>query len=184
MNNLRHVITNTMTNKQIVKPQATEHEVEIFDNSVFVSETDLEGNIVYMNRRYIAITGYDEEELFGSPYQLIRHPDMPKGVYKAMWKIISANKIWRGYIKHLTKDGSYFWTLTYIHAKVDNEGSIVGYSSTAKVAHKESREEVENRYRELQDDKDIDHKYFMLSENYYETQILPKVSLAGAKKRK
>ena len=127
---------------------------------------------MYSNRRYIALLGFSEEELIGSYYHLVWHPDMPKGALKAMWKIITKGKIWRGYLKHLCKDGSYFWTLTYIHAKVDDEGKIIGYSSTGKVALQSSRKEVEKKYQELFDD--IDNEYFMLSENYYETQILPK----------
>lgn len=155
----------------IVQATPTDKEIEIFQESVFVVETDLEGNIVYANRRYISLLGFSEEELMGSPYHLIWHPDMPKGVLKAMWKIITTGTIWRGYIKHLCKDGSYFWTLSYMHAIFNDDGKIMGYSSTGKVALKSSKKEVEKKYQELADD--IDNEYFMSSENYYETQILP-----------
>jgi|GEM_PF-3115017 len=148
-------------------------EIEVFNESVLIIETDVEANIVYANRRYISLLGFSEEELMGSQYHQVWHPDMPKGVLKAMWKIIISRKIWRGYIKHLCKDGSYFWTLSYMHAKTDDEGRIIGYSSTGKVAHKNRREEVEKKYQELADYKHIDDEYFMSSENYYETQILP-----------
>jgi len=175
MSNLRRVITNTISNKQIVQESPTQNEIEVFDESVFISETDAEGNIVYMNRRFVNVTGFDRDELLGAPHSIIRHPDMPKGVFKAMWNIITKKKIWRGYIKHMTKDGSFFWTLTYIHAKLDDEGNIMGYSSNSKSARKSSRAEVEAQYEVLKYDKHIDNKYFMQSENYYSTQILPKV---------
>ena len=157
----------------IVQTTPLDKEITVFDESVFVIEIDLEGNIIYANRRYISLLGFPEEELMGSSYHLIWHPDMPKGALKAMWKIIISRKIWRGYLKHLCMDGSYFWTLTYMHAKLDNEGKIIGYGSTGKVAHKTSRKEVEKKYQELSDYKHIDDQYFMTSENYYETQILP-----------
>lgn len=156
----------------IVQATPIDKEIEIFSTSVFIVEIDLEGDIIYANRRYISLLGFSEEELMGSSYHLVWHPDMPKGVLKAMWKIITSGKIWRGYLKHLCKDGSYFWTLSYMHAKFDDEGRIIGYVSTGKVAHLSTRREVENKYQELADD--IDNEYFMTSENYYETQILPK----------
>jgi PAS domain S-box-containing protein len=158
----------------IVRATPTEKEIEIFPNSVFVIETDLEGNITYANRRYITLLGFSEDTLMGAPYKDVWHPDMPRGTLKAMWKIITQGLIWRGYLKHLCKDGSYFWTLTYMHARLDDEGRIIGYGSTGKVAHKSTRVKVEEKYRELMDDSHIDDPYFMKSENYYETQILPK----------
>lgn len=157
---------------EILQATPLDKEITVFDKSVFIVEMDLEGNISYANRRYISLLGFSEEELLGLPYQLVWHPDMPKGVLKAMWKIITRRKIWRGYLKHLCKDGSYFWTLSYMHAKFDDEGNIIGYGSTGKVAHKSTRIKVEKEYQELFDD--IDNEYFMSSENYYETQILPK----------
>jgi len=151
-------------------------EIDVFTNSIFVVELDLEGNIVYLNRRYAVLLGSTEEALIGKPYTQTWHPDMPKGVYRGMSKIITDNKIWRGYIKHISKDGSFFWTLSYMHAKVDNEGNLTGFSSTGKVAHESTRKEVEEKYKELRDDKYIDHKYFMASESYYDTQISPRVN--------
>jgi len=157
----------------IIQATPLDREIRIFNESVFVVEIDLEGNIVYTNRRYISLLDFSEEQLIGSPYQMVWHPDMPRGVLKAMWKIITHRKIWRGYLKHLCKDGSYFWTLSYMHAKLDDEGRIIGYGSTGKVAYESSRKEVEKKYQELSDDIHIDDEYFMSSENYYQTQILP-----------
>lgn len=171
MTNLHKIINNKYNNKQIVLPKPSQKEIEVFERSILVSETDLEGIIVYTNRRYEALTGYSHKELIGFPHHIVRHPDMPSGVFRAMWKIISEKKIWRGCIKHLCKDGSFFWTLTYIQAKLDEDGQIIGYTGTGKVAYMKPREEIEARYKELMGDAHIDDKYFMASDNYYETQI-------------
>jgi len=118
----------------------------------------MDGNIQYANRRYVALLGYPEEDLVGLPYHYIWHPDMPRGALKAMWKIITSARIWRGYLKHLCNDGSYFWTLAYIHAKFDDEGRMIGYGATGKLAHEVSKKAVEKRYKELFDDKYIDNE--------------------------
>ena len=168
---LQREITNTLTNIKIAQAIPLAYEVQIYDGSVLITETDIDGIITYTNRRFVNVSGFTKEELIGSPHNIVRHPDMPRGVFKAMWKIITKKKIWRGYIKHLSKSGSFFWTLSYIQAKVDEDNVIIGYTSSSKIAYKNTREEVEAKYRELRKDIDIDDKYFMASESYYETQI-------------
>lgn len=175
MTKLRPVITNIRTGVKYVQAVPIDHEVEVFDRSILISETDVNGFIVYTNRRYLTLTGFEEIELIGAPHKIVRHPDMPRGVFRAMWKIIMDKKIWRGYIKHLCKDGSYFWTLSYVQAKLDSEGVIVGFISTGKIAYEKSRIEVEEQYKKLIGIQHIDNKYFMDSESYYETQIAKKV---------
>jgi len=178
MTKLRKVIINTLTNVKIVQANPIDQEIEVFDKSILLSETDANGILVYTNRRYQGLTGFTEEELIGSPHKIVNHPDMPRGVFKAMWKIIRDKKIWRGYIKHLCKDGSYFWTLSYIQAKLDDKNHVVGYISTGKIAFEQSRKEAEKKYKELLGNANIDDKYFMVSESYYETQILNKGHLS------
>ena len=174
MINLRKVITNTLTNVQIVQSVPNTREIKVFDKSILLSETDLNGILTYTNRRYLTLTGFLEKELIGSPHKIVRHPDMPRGVFRAMWKIISDKKIWRGYVKHLSKNGSFFWTLSYVQAKLDEDDNIIGYISTGKIAYAQSRKEVEEKYYELMGNEYLDDKYFMTSESYYETQILKK----------
>jgi len=171
---LRKVIINTLTNVKIVQANPIDKEIEVFDKSILLSETDVNGILVYVNRRYQGLTGFEEEELIGSPHKIVRHPDMPRGVFKAMWKIIRDKKIWRGYVKHLCKNGSYFWTLSYVQARLDDENHVVGYISTGKIAFEQSRKEAEKKYETLMGNAYIDNKYFMVSESYYETQILKK----------
>lgn len=166
MNTLHKVVTNVYTNKQIVLAKSKDVEKVVFDNSILITETDLKGIIVYTNRRYHTLTGYSEGELLGFPHSIVRHPDMPKGVFKAMWTIISSGKIWRGYIKHLCQDGSFFWTLSYIQPKVDKNDRIIGYTSSGKVAYEEHRQEAEEKYTALMGEENIDDPYFMLSESY------------------
>ncbi len=168
MNNLQKVVTNVYTKKQIVLANASNVEKEVFDNSILITETDLQGIIVYVNRRYCGLTGFIEDELIGFPHSIVRHPDIPRGVFKAIWKIISSGKIWRGYLKHLCKDGSFFWTLSYIQPKFNNYGQITGYTSSSKVAYLTYRIEAEEQYKRLKDDKYIDDPYFMQSEDYQE----------------
>lgn len=171
MTKLRRVITNTITKNKIVQAVPLDIEVPVFDESILITETDHQGIITYANRRFFHLSGFSKEELIGSPHSITRHPDMPVGVFKAMWKIILAKKVWRSYVKSLRKDGKYYWTLTYIQAKLDEEGNIIGFTASRKMAYPESRRETEEKYSQLQGLKHIDDPYFMRSELYHGEQI-------------
>jgi len=174
MTKLRKVITNTLSNVKIVQSIPLQEEVEIFDNSVLITETNTEGIIIYTNRRFVNVSGFSKEELIGSPHNITRHPDMPIGLFKAMWKIIASKKVWRGYVKSLRKDGKYYWTLTYMQARLDESENIIGYTASRKMAYPQSVEEAEKKYSELMGIKHIDDEYFMSAELYHGEQIATK----------
>jgi PAS domain S-box-containing protein len=101
-------------------------EEYIFADGVIVSETDLHGIITYANRKFIEISGYQKDELIGKPHSIIRHPDMPKAVFKDLWDTINKDEEWQGLVKNLRKDGRYYWVETYIKPIFKN-GNKIGY---------------------------------------------------------
>lgn len=156
-------VINQKTQEKIYKADPINIEVE-FDGGVMITETDLRGNIIYANRKFREMTGFSKEELIGSPHCINRHPHMPKGAFRAMWKTITAGEIWRGYVKNMRKDGKYYWVVVYIQPKVSNDGHITGYISGRKIAQPDVIKEVEEAYGKLNNDKDIDHKYFLCNQ--------------------
>lgn len=62
------------------------------DKSFIVSKTDPKGIITYVNQEFCTISGYNQEELLGKAHNIIRHPDMPKEVFKQMWHTIKELK--------------------------------------------------------------------------------------------
>lgn len=161
------IIENTISHEKIFKSNPINEEVT-FDGGVMITETDTRGIITYANRKFREMTGFTKEELIGSPHSINRHPDMPKGAFRGMWKIISAKKTWRGYVKNLRKDGKYYWVLVYIQPKVDENDNLIGFVAGRKVASPESIEEMGELYKEYHGDEYIDHEIFMDSENYHE----------------
>jgi len=171
MSNLHKVITNTLNRNQIVLPKPNNEEIIIYDDSLLITETDTQGVITYANRRFCKISGYSKEELIGMPHSLTRHPDMPEGLFTAMWKIISAKKIWRGYIKSLSREGKYYWSLMYVQAKLGENNEIIGYTATRRKAYISSLEDVKKRYEELQGKEHINDEYFMRAELYHGEEL-------------
>ena len=166
MSNLHKVFTNVLTKEQFVqvKPLTINKH---YDGKTMITETDKEGIITYANRNFLEFNGFERKELIGLPHSIVRHPDMPKGVFRAMWKIISQKKIWRGYLKNMCRDGSYYWALVYIQPKLDDKGNIIGYVANRRDAYPRAIAEVQEKYDALKGDEHMDDPYFMRAELYH-----------------
>jgi len=102
---------------------------KITDGFALISETDTRGVIQYANPRFCEVSGYTLEELVGKPHNIVRHPDMPKEVFKELWDTIKAGKIWQGEVKNRRKDGSHYWVLATVGPIFDDKGEIRSYVS-------------------------------------------------------
>ncbi len=101
----------------------------ITDRFALISQTDTRGVIQYANPRFCEVSGYTFEELVGKPHNIVRHPDMPKEVFKDLWETLKAGKIWQGEIKNRRKDGSHYWVLATVGPIFDDKGEIRSYMS-------------------------------------------------------
>lgn len=93
-----------------------------------ISATDTQGNIVYCNDEFEAVSGFNRAELIGSPHNIVRHPDMPPAVYAHMWGCLKSGKSWMGIVKNRCKNGDHYWVEAFITPILDNS-RIVGYES-------------------------------------------------------
>ncbi len=80
-------------------------------NELFFSITDPKSNIIYANDVFIRISGYQTDEIVGELHKIIRHPDMPRSVFKIFWDHLNENKPVAAYVKNLAKNGAYYWVM-------------------------------------------------------------------------
>jgi len=99
----------------------------LVDKILIVSKTDLQGVITYVNDLFVDISGYSREELLGVPHNIVRHPDMPKYIFKNMWKTIQSGKIWQGVIKNRKKNGESYYVKTMIAPLFNENNQIKEY---------------------------------------------------------
>jgi methyl-accepting chemotaxis protein len=92
-----------------------------------VSESDLKGNIIYVNDLLCEVSQYTREECIGQPHSMFRHPDMPKSVFKELWSTIGRGQIFRGTIKNRKKDGSPYWVDALIAPVLGPNGKPIKY---------------------------------------------------------
>lgn len=121
-------------------------EVPYPEGILIVSRTDLRGVITHANEAFVEIGGYTREELIGAPHCVLRHPDMPRRVFKDLWETLGAGKKWHGYVKNLRKDGACYWVYATVVPSVRG-GTVVGYTSVRRQASRARIDEVVPLYR-------------------------------------
>ncbi|WP_373072644.1 PAS domain-containing protein [Sulfurimonas sp.] len=132
------------------RPIPTDNEIILDSKKYIVSQTNPQGFIEYGNDYFIEISKYTEQELLGKPHSIIRHPDMPKIVFKMMWDRISKGQNIMALVKNLAKDGSFYWVVTEFEPKRDALSSqIVSYTAFRRAAPRDAIEEITPIYKEL-----------------------------------
>ena len=129
------------------KVAPTSHEKLMREDDFIVSKTDLKGRITYGNRIFIEFSGYSEDELLGAQHNIIRHPDMPRGVFKFLWDTLAQGKECFAYVKNLAKDGSFYWVFANVTPSYDEQGRVEGYLSVRRKPKREAVELLAGVYR-------------------------------------
>jgi PAS domain S-box-containing protein len=91
-----------------------DEEVPFSCDDIFFSRTNEKGHILYVNSTFQRISLYTRDELNGQPHNIIRHPDMPRGVFWIVWSAIKKQEPVGAYIKNKAKDGRYYWVFAII----------------------------------------------------------------------
>jgi PAS domain S-box-containing protein len=124
-------------------------EIYLPESAIIVSKTDLKGHITYGNDIFISMSGYTEAELIGTNHNILRHPDMPKCVFKLIWDTIEDGNEIFGYVKNLTKDGNSYWVKAHVTPSKDSDGRIKGYHSKRTAPKKQAIDIIAPLYEKL-----------------------------------
>lgn len=117
---------------------------------VIVSKTDLRGHITYANRKFIEFSEYSEEELLGAPHSIVRHPDMPRAIFKLIWDTISSGQETFAYVVNRTKHGNFYWVFAHISPTFEHQsGKIIAYHSSRRWVNRTKLQQIIPLYEEL-----------------------------------
>jgi len=111
------------------KSKELEQYIDVIDENIITSSTDLKGIITHASHAFSKISGYSKDELIGKNHNIIRHPDMDKKVFKELWETLKEHKVWKGEIKNQKKNGEEYWVYATISEKVDDNGIPIGYTA-------------------------------------------------------
>jgi PAS domain S-box-containing protein len=130
-----------------VTPTDIEHEVKSVD--IVVSKGDENGDITYANPIFFKLAGYTQGELLEQPHSIIRHPDMPKIIFKFLWGNLKEGNDVKAFVKNLSKDGGFYWVFAHVRVAMNPDGSFRNYVSTRKSMSVKAREVIEPLYKQL-----------------------------------
>lgn len=119
------------------------------ENDIIVSKTDLKGHITYANEVFVEVSGYSEEELLGAAHNIIRHPDMPRCVFKLLWDTIEAGREIFTYVINLCKNGDHYWVYAHVTPTFDESGRVVSYHSNRRLPERSAVASVTALYAAL-----------------------------------
>jgi aerotaxis receptor len=148
-------------------------ETEVPDYELIISRTDLKGNITYVNETFAMISGYEADELIGKPHNIVRHPDMPKSVFKDLWESLNRGENWHGFVKNRRKDGGYYWINAEISG-VYKGGELVEYKSLRTPIERETKINMQNKYDAMRKEEEGNSRVVM----YLSDEELKKVTKA------
>lgn len=119
------------------------------DNDIIVSKTSLKGRITYGNDVFCEIADYRTKDVMNAPHSILRHPDMPRCVFKLLWDRIQAGEEIFAYVVNRGNKGDHYWVLAHVTPSFDESGTIMGYHSNRRKPTKAALEVIKGLYRDL-----------------------------------
>ncbi len=129
--------------------KTTSLEKKMQPDDMIVSKTDTKGRITYCNNTFIDFSGYNEEELLGQPHNIIRHPDMPRAVFRFMWETLQQENEFFGFVKNLRKDGGFYWVFANVTPSFNGDSCLLGYFSVRRYPQPDAVELLQHLYQRM-----------------------------------
>jgi len=133
----------------IYRPIPIDEEIKFSKKKFIVSKTDIKGNIIFVNKNFCDISEYSEEELIGSPHNIIRHPDMPRAIFFLLWSSLLRGEPVSGVVKNLSKSGRYYWVIADFDVKIDEDGNIKSFTAFRRSAPQQVIDIIEELYETM-----------------------------------
>ncbi|MBF0344518.1 MAG: response regulator [Nitrospirae bacterium] len=147
---------NDVTECKQAEEQLIKLSSAIVQSPVAVIISDLNGNMEFVNPKFIEITGYTRDEVIGKNPKILQSGNTPKEVYKDLWKTISKGSTWHGELLNKKKDGTLYWNNATISPIRDAEGAITHYLSVNEDIT--NRKEIEEALRSAKDASEVANK--------------------------
>ncbi len=142
-------MTAILQNQKAHRTTLTGVERTFGKDEIIVSKTDPKGLITYANEVFVRLSGYSELELLGAPHTLIRHPAMPRCVFRFLWDTIASGREVFAYVVNRSQNGDHYWVFAHVTPTFDLRGQIVAYHSNRRSPDRDAIAKIEPVYRLL-----------------------------------
>lgn len=136
--------------RNTIKP--TGREVRFSEDEIIVTKTDLKGIITYANEVFIRVSSFQESELIGYSHNIIRHPEMPRCIFKLFWDYLKSGREIFAYVVNLSADGGHYWVFAHVTPSPDSTGKTIGYHSNRRSPYADALAKIIPLYKTLLDE--------------------------------
>lgn len=138
-----------MVRHEVLRPTGVERTFAA--EEIIVSKTNSKGLITYANDVFLRVSAYPESAILGRPHNAVRHPDMPRAVFKLLWDTISSGEEIFAYVLNLAGDGAHYWVLAHVTPSMNAAGQITGYHSNRRSPDGGAVNQVKSLYQRLRE---------------------------------
>ena len=121
------------------------------EHELIVSKTDPRGIITYANSVFCRVSGYEDRQILGKPHNLVRHPDMPRGVFRLLWERLKAGREIFSLVVNLASNGDHYWVLAHVTPSFSPQGNLLGYHSNRRSPQPRMVREFAELYRPMRE---------------------------------
>ena len=117
------------TFRDITERKRTENVLHRFSlvveqSPVSVLITNLQGEIIYVNRKFTETSGYEVNEVLGRTPSFLKSGHTSPSDYQQLWESIEGGKEWRGVLHNRRKNGELYWESETICPIENYDGTI------------------------------------------------------------
>ncbi len=128
----------------------TQREHPFPPDATLMSITDTHSHIQYANASFVAVSGFQRDELLGQPHNMVRHPDMPAEAFADMWASLKGGDSWSALVKNRRKNGDHYWVRANATPLI-RQGQVGGYMSVRTRPSQAEVAEAEALYRDFRE---------------------------------
>jgi len=116
---------------------------------LLVTKTDVKGRITYANDAFLRVSGFTAREVIGAPHSIIRHPRMPRCVFKLLWDTILGGDEIFAYVLNMAKNGDHYWVFAHVTPTFGEKKQIIGFHSNRRKPEPNRVSHIEPLYDRL-----------------------------------
>lgn len=131
-----------------INEPVTQRNVDIPQDTNILSTTQPDSSIKYVNKDFIRVSGFCEEELIGNYHNMVRHPDMPQEAFAELWRRLQSGKSWMGIVKNRCKNGDHYWVDAYA-SPIKNAKGEIEFQSVRVKPNETVRQRAEQVYKDI-----------------------------------
>jgi len=118
-------------------------------DEIIVTKTDPRGLITYANEVFLRTSALIEADAIGQAHNIIRHPDMPRAVFKLLWDTLADQQEIFAYVLNLAVDGAHYWVYAHVTPSYGPDGRLVGYHSNRRRPESAAVDEIRRIYASI-----------------------------------